>query len=105
MTLSSRDRIVLLVVAVLSFVGTNGVFLYFMIFRWNDLVAALLHPAAFVFVVDVFVVMILLAVFFARHPIGRHGWPTFVALSLLGGLGFSIPAFVLLNDARRESPG
>jgi hypothetical protein len=44
--------------------------------------------------------MVLLAVYFAGRPLGRHRWPTFVVLSLLGGLGFSIPAFVLMNSRR-----
>lgn len=104
MVLSRRQRTVLTVVAVLSFVVTNGVFLYWLIFRTRELVAALLHPAALVFEIDVLVVLVLLAVYFGRYPLGRWSWRTFVGLSLLGGLGFSIPAFVLLNSPATADP-
>ena len=98
--LTDRQRIALMVVAILSFVVTNGVFLYWLIFRSRELVAGLLHPAALVFEIDVVVVLALLAFYFARNPLGKWSWRTFVGLSLLGGLGFSIPAFVLLNSPR-----
>jgi hypothetical protein len=105
MILSSRARLVLLIVAVLSFVGTNGVFLYFLIFRTRELFTALMHPAALVFEIDVLVVLVLLATWFARRPLGRWTWKSFVVLSFLGGLGFSIPAFVLLNSRTSGQPG
>lgn len=98
MNLTSRQRIVLGIVAVLSLVGTNGVFLYYLLVRPRELWAGLMHPAALVFEIDVLVVLVLLAWYFALRPLGRWGWKSFVALSLLGGLGFSIPAFVLLNS-------
>jgi hypothetical protein len=100
MELTAGQRAALRVVATLSFIGTNGVFLYYLVFRTRELFRVLVHPAALVFVIDVFTVMVLLAVYFAGRPLGRHRWPTFVVLSLLGGLGFSIPAFVLMNSRR-----
>jgi len=39
----------------------------------------------------------LLAIYFARRPIGRVSWQTFVLLSLIGGLGFSLPLYWWLN--------
>lgn len=97
MLLSSRQRPMLVVVALLSFGVTNGVFLYWLLFRTRELVQGLLHPAALVLELDIVVVLGLLTVYFARHPLGRWSWRTFLGLSLLGGLGFSIPTFVLLN--------
>lgn len=106
MILSPRQRIVLSVVAILSLVGTNGVFLYYLVLRPRELWAGLTHPTALVFEIDVLVVLVLLASYFALRPLGRWSWRTFVALSLLGGLGFSIPAFVLLNGRKRvDGPG
>ena len=75
-----------MIVALLSFVGSKGVFLYYLFFRTRELFSALTHPAAR----------------FAAHPIGHWSWRTFVGLILLGGLGFSIPAFVLLNSRERS---
>jgi hypothetical protein len=46
---------------------------------------------------DAFIAMGLLAWYFAKWPIGRVRWPWFVALSLLGGLAFSIPLYWWLN--------
>jgi hypothetical protein len=97
MQLTSRQRISLKVVALLSLLVTNGVFIYWLIFRPRELLRGLLHPAALVFELDIVVVLALLTVYFARHPLGRWSWRTFLGLSLLGGLGFSIPTFVLLN--------
>ena len=103
MTLSSQQRLLLGLVAIFGLLGPNSVFIYFALFRWNDLMAALQNQVTLAFVVEAFVVMALLAVFFAQRPIGRWGWKVFVVLSLVGGLGFSIPAFVLLNSPRVRS--
>ena len=103
MALTPRQRLVLTIVAVFGFAGPNGVFLYYLLVRSSELVRALTHPAALAFVFDSFVAMVLLAAFIAKRSFGRYGWPSFVALSLLGGLAFSIPVFVLLNQ-RRDAP-
>jgi len=104
MVLSRRQRTALTIVAILSLVVTNGVFLYYLIFRTRELIAGLLHPAALVFEIDIAVVLGLLAYYFAKHPLGRWSWRSFVGLSLLGGLGFSIPTFVLLNSPPALEP-
>jgi len=102
--LSSRARVALVFVAVFGLLGPNGVFLYYLAFHWNETWAAVLHPAALVFVVDAFVAMGLVAVFVAKRPVGtgRFGWPAFVALSLVGGLAFSLPTFYLLNSPKER---
>ena len=105
MLLSARQRTMLGVVAFLSFAITNGVFLYWLLFRTRELVRGLLHPAALVFELDIVVVLGLLTVYFARHPLGRWSWRTFLGLSLVGGLGFSIPTFVLLNSPAARGTG
>ena len=46
--------------------------------------------------------LVLLAVYFARHPLGPIRWPWFVVLSLLGGLGFGLPLYYWLNTRRRS---
>lgn len=105
MTLSSTQRTGLGLVTLFGLLGPNGVFLYYALFRWPELIAAMRHPVTLAFVVEAFLVMALLAVFFASRPIGRWGWKTFVVLSLVGGLGFGIPAFVLINSPGPRSPG
>lgn len=101
--LSPSKRTFLGLAALFGLLGPNGVFVYYVLFRWNDLLAALRNPVTLAFVVEAFVVMALLAWFFTQRPLGRHGWKTFVLLSLIGGLGFGIPALVLLNSRRQAS--
>ena len=53
--------------------------------------------------IDAFMAMLLLASLYARRPIGRFAWPWFVLLSLLGGLGFSLPLYWWLNSSSARS--
>jgi hypothetical protein len=39
----------------------------------------------------------LIAWWVAQNPVGRYSWKIFVLLSLIGGLGFSLPFFWYLN--------
>ena len=99
MTLSPHQRTALWAFALFGLLGPNGVFLYYAFFCWSDLLATLQHPVTLAFVVEAFLVMGLLAAYFAWKPLGRWGWKTFIVLSLIGGLGFAIPAFVAINAA------
>jgi hypothetical protein len=99
-SLSKPQRAALIAVAVLSFFGLNGVFLYYAAVRPADLMQALMHPVAAVLMLEAFVVVGLVAVALARRPLGPWGWKSFVLFSLLGGLGFSLPLLFLLNDSR-----
>lgn len=101
MTLTALQRRILAVTALVGLVGPNGVFVYFALFRWNDLMAEHRHPVAAAFIAEAIAVMLLLAAMLAVRPIGRWGWRSFLALSMAGGLLFSIPAIVLLNEERR----
>jgi len=102
MVLSPRERTVLAAVALFGFLGPNGVFVYYALFRWSELVAGLSHPVALAFVLEAGVVTMLIAACLACRPIGRWGWKTFVGLSLLGGLAFGIPVTILINASRRS---
>lgn len=103
MALSTNQRTALWAVALFGLLGPNGVFLYYALFRWNDLLAALQNPVTLAFVIEAFLVMGLLAVYFAWKPMGRWGWKTFIVLSLIGGLGFAIPAFVAINSPSKSA--
>ena len=102
MVLSQTQRRVLIAVALLGLLGPNGVFVYYALARWDALLGAMQHPVTLAFVIDALAAMALLAVGIARWPLGRWGWKAFVLLSLVGGLAFSIPAFVVMNSSRGE---
>lgn len=87
----------LLLLALFGLVVPNGLFLHWLL-TGNHAPAVLLHnELALAFVLDAFLALGILAVAFARRPIGRVAWPWFVLLSLVGGLGFSLPFYWWLN--------
>jgi hypothetical protein len=88
---------ILLLLAAFGFVVPNGLFLYWLFYEYPGLAAVAQNRLALGFMLDAFMAMILLAVYFARHPIGAVRWPWFVVLSIAGGLGFSLPLYLWLN--------
>jgi len=91
----------LLLLALIGFVVPNGFFVYWLAFEYHGLGPVLQDKLALGFILDAVLALVILAAWFARHPIGRVKWPAFVVLSLLGGLGFSLPFYYWLN---RRSP-
>ena len=98
MHFSTNQRRLLGVTALVGLLGPNGVFLYYAFTRWSELVAAMGHPVTLAFIAEAMLVLLLFAILLAVKPIGPWGWKTFVVLSLVGGLGFGIPAILLLNS-------
>ena len=91
----------LLFLALLGFVVPNGFFLYWLFFEFDGMAGVLQDKLALGFMLDVLLVLVILGVYFARRPIGPVKWYWFIVLSLLGGLGFSLPLYYWLN--RREA--
>ena len=87
----------LLVVALFGLVVPNGFFVYWLFFEFDGIRAVLNDRLALGFILDCVLALVILSVYFARHPIGPVRWPWFVLLSLLGGLGFSLPFYYWLN--------
>ena len=94
------NSVILLLVSLFGLLVPNALFLYWLVVEYHGIEAVLQDKLALAFILDAFMVLALLAVYFARNPIGRIRWPWFVLLSLLGGLGFSLPFYCWLN--RRE---
>ncbi|MGI8895599.1 MAG: hypothetical protein ACR2HE_08110 [Casimicrobiaceae bacterium] len=103
MTLSRAERASLTAIAAFGMLGPNAVFVYYGLARRAEFMAAMRHPVTLSLLVDAMIAMALLAWAIARSGRFRHGWQSFVGLSLLGGLVFSIPVFLLTN-AERERP-
>jgi hypothetical protein len=87
----------LLFMAMFGFFVPNGFFVYWLLAEYNGLGPVLQDHLALGFILDVTVALALLAWHFAAHPPGPWRWPWFVLLSLLGGLGFSLPLYWWLN--------
>jgi hypothetical protein len=90
----------LLLIALFGLLVPNGFFVYWLLKEFNGIGPVLADNLALGFMLDVLIVLILLAVYFARHPIGRVKWYWFVVLSFVGGLGFSLPLYYWLNTRR-----
>ena len=95
----------LLLVALFGLLVPNGLFLYWLFVEYQGLSAVLQNKLALGFILDALLALIVLTVYFARHPVGRFRWPWFVAFSFLGGLGFSLPFYYWLNARDNTSGG
>lgn len=92
----------LLLVSAFGFVVPNGFFIYWLLFEFNGFGPVMQDKLALGFILDVFIALILLSVYFAYHPLGRVRWPWFLVLSLLGGFGFSLPLYYWLNQRQTK---
>lgn len=92
-----RTRIVLIGVAIVGLFGLNGVFVYYALFHPDVLAAAMRNPVSLVFMLEAFLMVAFAAWGIRLVGLERPGWFWFVVLSLLGGLAFSVPAFLLLH--------
>ena len=92
----------LLAVALFGLLVPNGYFVYWLMTGDHGIASIVNNHLALGFILDALLALVLLAWHYARHPIGRVRWPWFVVLSLIGGLGFSLPFYWWLN---RRKPG
>jgi hypothetical protein len=90
----------LLIVAFLGLIIGDGLFFYWLVYDYQGVRAVLEDRLALGFIVDAFLTLGILTVYFARTPPGRVRWPWFVALSLIGGLCFGLPFYWWLNTRR-----
>jgi hypothetical protein len=93
----SKEKAVLLSVAAFGLFVPNGMFLYYLFVQFSSLTEVLNDLLALGFIIDAFMATGLIAWWVAQNPVGRYSWKIFVLLSLIGGLGFSLPFFWYLN--------
>jgi len=100
---------VLLALALFGLLVPNGLFVYWLVVEFDGVQAVFDDRLAVAFILDAFLAVSVLTYLFAIEPPGPIRWPWFVLLSLLGGLGFSIPFYLWLNrrrtESRTETPG
>jgi hypothetical protein len=92
---------ILLIIALFGLFVPNGIFIYWLFTEFNGISQVLQNKLAVAFIIDAFLAMFLIAYFFARNPIGKIKWYWFITLSIIGGLGFSLPFYYWLN--KRDS--
>jgi hypothetical protein len=97
------NSLALLLIAFMGLLVPNALFLYWLLVEYEGIAAVLQDKLALGFIIDAFMALVLLAFYFVRNPIGRVRWPWFVLLSLLGGLGFSLPFYYWLNQRKPHS--
>jgi hypothetical protein len=93
---------VLLIVALFGLLVPNGLFVLWLLHDFHGFAPILADRLALGFILDAFLALALLAVFFARYPIGRVKWYWFGLLSMIGGLGFGLPLCWWLNRRRPQ---
>lgn len=87
----------LVAVALFGLFVPNGIFVYWLLTEFNGVGAVMENKLALAFIIEAFLVLGIMTVYFARNPIGRVKWYWFVVLSLIGGLGFGIPFYYWWN--------
>ena len=93
----------LLLIALFGLIVPNGIFLYWLFFDSYTFTDILQNKLAIAFIIDASMAMFLLAYWFAVKPIGKVRWYWFIVLSLIGGLGFSLPFYYWLNTNQISS--
>ncbi|MBX7170521.1 MAG: DUF2834 domain-containing protein [Pyrinomonadaceae bacterium] len=88
---------ILLIIAIFGLLVPNGIFIYWLLTEFHSFSQFYTDKLALGFILDCFLAMFLLAYWFAVNPIGKIKWYWFIVLSLIGGLGFSLPFYYWLN--------
>lgn len=86
-----------MLIALLGLLVPNGIFFYWLLYECDRVTGVVQIKLAIASILAAFLAMGLLAFYFAGNPIGKIKWYWFILLSLLGGLGFSIPFYRWLN--------
>jgi len=98
---SPRERFWLWFASAVGFVGLNVAFLYGLT-QPGMLSAALRNPVSLAFIVEAFVLLGMLAYLLPKWGVLRLRWPSFVGLSILGGLLFALPVALLWPGRRTD---
>ena len=89
----------ILIAALFGLLVPNGLFIYWLLTEFHGVGDVINDRLALAFIIEAFLVLVIMAVYFARNPIGTVKWYCFVVLSLIGGLGFGIPFYYWWNKS------
>jgi hypothetical protein len=83
----------------------NGIFIRWFLTGDHGVAAVIQNRLAVAFMLEALLLLVLFAVRIARTPAGWLGWKWFVALSLIGGLAFSVPLYWWLRGGVETAAG
>lgn len=83
--------------SVVGFFGINGVFLYYVLSQPASMVGALQNPISAAFIIEALFMTAVSAWIVWLTGAEKPGYLSFVVLSIVGSLAFSVPAFLLLH--------
>lgn len=92
------------IIALFGLLFPNGLYVYWLVSKFDSVSAALHNELAVGFFMVTTAAMLLVANQFRRAPLGKVPVRWFVVLSLVGGLGFSIPLYYWLNNRVKTAP-
>lgn len=96
--LPGKVRFVALVIAVIAFLGPNGLYLYFSLTQPELNSAVMRNPIALAFIIEAFM---LVAIFLGWVYRLTHSWKRvaiYFVLTMCGSLAFSFPLFLYRNS-------
>lgn len=102
MNLTLGQKIVLWCAAGIGLFGINGLFVYSLLVHPEQVKEAQANLYAVSFILEAFLLLPLFCFLIAIAKLRSPGWKTFLVLSLLGSLAFSIPFSVLLWSRNAE---
>ena len=98
-----KERFALWAMAALVFFVFNAVFLYALFFQREILWEALKNPVSLAFIGESFLLMFAFAYLLLKWGQSKLHWGWFIALSLLGGIGFALPMVLLWPSRCKHS--
>jgi hypothetical protein len=100
---NSKERLTLWCLAIVSFFSVNLAFVYSLFFELEMLVGAFKNPVSLAFIVEAFLLMGAFSYLLTKWGVSRLHWRWFIALSLIGSMGFALPIVLLwpFNKAKR----
>ena len=99
---SSKERFSLWCLSLFSFFTINVAFLYALFFDPDAIFGALRNPVSAAFIVEAFLLMGAFSYLLTKWGVCKLSWRWFVALSLLGSMGFALPVILLAPFGKSE---
>jgi hypothetical protein len=102
MHITAAQKIILWCAAAIGLFGINGLFVYSLSVRPWEMKEIQTNWYALGFMLEAFLLLPLFCYLIAIAKLKSPGWKTFLVLSLLGSLAFSIPFSILMWSRNTE---